>query len=140
MKPEEFYALIAYLDKSRGSYGGTETFFKRFSQVNASNIDREGIYVLIDDMFASGGTAMKAGQIFKDSGAKRVEAWMSHAVTVPHQYDKANVRAGIDTVVCIDTVPQSLDLNIEYIHASAPLLASELYKAHEKLVHERDAA
>ena len=139
MKPEEFFAKIAYLNKDRRTYDGAETAFKRFSQINAANIDEEGIYIIIDDMFASGGTAMKAGQIFKDGGAKRVEVWTSHAVTMPEQYEKANRRDGADKVVCLDTVPQSANLDIEYIKASGALLSSELFKVHEKLAYERAA-
>ena len=62
---------------------------------------------------------------------------MSHAVTMLSQHQKANDRTCIDAVVCLDTVPQHSDLNVEYINASAHLLAAELYKAHHKLVASR---
>ena len=40
-------------------------------------------------------------------------------------------------VVCLDTVPQHTALDFEYIHASAHLLASGLYKTHQRLVASR---
>ena len=135
--PEEAYALLAYLEKDRVSYGDTQTTFKAFSQINKGNIDKEGTYIIIDDMFASGGTAIQAAKLLKDLGAKWVEAWMSHAVTMPAQYEKANDRQYVNKVVCLDTVPQNPLLNIEYIPASADLLAAELYKTHQKLVASR---
>jgi phosphoribosylpyrophosphate synthetase len=134
-EPEELYALIAYFDKDRVSYADSTAKFKPFSQINEENIDSKGTYIVIDDMFASGGTAGKVAHILKGLGAKRVEVWTSHAVTMPQQYEKANDRSAIDQVVCLDTVPQSSDLNIEYIKASADLLAAEAYKIHGKVLN-----
>ncbi|MBI2668302.1 ribose-phosphate pyrophosphokinase [Candidatus Woesearchaeota archaeon] len=134
---EEAYALLAYFEKDRFSYDGATSRFKPFSPIKESNIDKEGTYIIIDDMFASGSTAMKAAKIFKEHGAKQVVGWMSHAVTTPLQHRTANDRKYLDKVVCLDTVPQHPDLNVEYIKASADLLAAELYKAHQKLVASR---
>ncbi len=131
---EEVYQKLAYLDKDRIGYEHAPTRFKQFSQINERNIDPEGVYIIIDDMFASGSTSNTAAQIFKSASAKRVEVWTSHAVTMPVQQSKANDRSHIDKVVCLDTVPQHPSLEVEYIPASADLLAAELYKAHQKLM------
>ncbi len=134
---DKVYARIAYLDKDRISYDQAATSFKPFSQINEKNVDPEGTYIIIDDMFASGGTSLKAASIFKEHGAKAIEVWTSHAVTMPAQYEKANDRNTVDKVVCLDTVPQPSTLQVEFIPASAHLLAAELYKAHQKMAAMR---
>ncbi len=135
--PEEVYARIAYFDKDRASYTDSTTKFKQFSRINEYNCDPKGTYIIIDDMFASGGTASKAAEILKKLCVSRVEVWTTHAVTMPSQCVKANERKYIDQVVCLDTVPQSEELNVEYVPASADLLAAELYKVHQRLVSSR---
>ncbi len=130
---QKVYARVAYFDKSRISYSQSIVKFKPFSQISEINIDAEGTYIIIDDMVASLRTAADAAKILKEKGAKRVEVWTSHAVTMPFQHKEANDRTCIDKVVCLDTVPQHPNLNIEYIPASADLLAAELYKVHQKL-------
>ena len=137
LPPEEAYSKIIYFDKDRVTLDSAVTGFKHFSQINESNIDSEGTYVLIDDMYASGGTTDKVAKVLKAFGAKRVEAWVSHAVTMPLQHEKANKRDSIDQVVCLDTVPQHPGLDAEYIKASADLLAAELYKTHHRLLASR---
>ncbi|MEK6846497.1 MAG: phosphoribosyltransferase family protein [Nanoarchaeota archaeon] len=137
LSPEDVYSLMAYFDKDRVSYEQASTKFKPFSQVNENSFDKEGTYVIIDDMFSSGGTANKVAKILKGQGAKKVEVWTSHAVTMPAQYGKANDRTYIDEVVCLDTVAQHSDLKISYLKASADLLASELYKTHHRLITSR---
>ncbi len=134
---EEVYSLMVFCDKDRVSYEHSTSSFKPFSAINESNIDPEGVYIIIDDMAASLGTGNTGAKVLKILKAKRVELWASHAVTTPNVYQKANDRTYIDQVVCLDTVPQSPELNIEYIKASADLLASELYKVHQKLVASR---
>ncbi len=134
---EEAYAKLLYFEKDRISYDSSTNRLKRFSQVNETNFDKEGTYIIIDDMFASGGTANKCAKYLKVQEAKRVEVWTSHPVTMPEQYASANERSSIDKVVCLDTVPQSPELNIEYIPASASLLAGEIYKIHQKLAETR---
>jgi phosphoribosylpyrophosphate synthetase len=137
LSPEKLYAHIVYLSKSRFSYEDVRSSFKQFSQINGENIDKEGTYIIIDDMFASSETAAKVAKMLKTCGAHRVEVWTSHAVTMPQQYTKANDRTYIDQVVCLDTVPQHPDLKVEYICSSADFLAAELYKVHQKLVASR---
>lgn len=137
LPPEEVYALLGYMGKDRVSYANALSRFKSFSKINELNIDKEGIYIMIDDMYASGKTTHGVGKIFKECGAKQVEVWTSHAVTMPMQYATANDRTSIDKVVCLDTVPQDPKLDVEYIASSADLLAAELYKTHQKLVAMR---
>ncbi len=126
--------MLAYLDKYRVSYNQKTSRFKEFSQINERNIDKEGTYVIIDDMYSTGGSAGSVAILLKKLGAKRVEVWTTHPVTMPEHYEKANNRKNIDLVVSLNTVPQSPDLNVEYINDTAYLLAAELYKAHQKLV------
>lgn len=137
MNPETVYAQIAYLDKFRVSYEEAIVQFKPFSEINEKTIDKEGIYIILDDMIFTVGTASRAARIFKSLGVKRVEVWASHAVSMPSQHEKANNREYIDRIVCLDTIPQHPALDIEYIEASANLLAAELYKTHQKLVASR---
>ena len=137
LSPEKAYARLAYHGKERVSYDHSPVWFKPFSPIQESSIDKEGTFIIIDDMFASGGTAQRVAEIYKKQGAKRVEVWTSHAVTMPAQHLKANDRSYIDQVVCLDTVPQHPDLKIDFISASADLLAAELYKTHQKLVASR---
>ena len=139
LNPEEFFSLLVNFDKSRFTYEGTKTIIKSFSPINRNNMNPEGTYIIIDDMAVSLGTANGAAKIVKKAtnGKARIELWTSHAVTMPIQHQKANDRTYIDQVVCLDTVPQHTDLNFEYINASAHLLASGLYKAHQKLVASR---
>jgi len=139
LSPEQFYALLVNFEKSRNTYDNTNTNIKSFSPINTSNMNPEGTYIIIDDMAVSLGTANGAAKVVKEAteGKGRVELWTSHAVTMPVQHEKANDRRYIDRVVCLDTVPQHINLNYEYINASAHLLASGLYKAHQKLVANR---
>ncbi|MEK6969746.1 MAG: hypothetical protein AABW48_04935 [Nanoarchaeota archaeon] len=130
---QQVYAMVAYFDKSRISYDQSVMKFKPFSQINEENVNPKGTYIIIDDMVASLRTAADVAKILKEKGAKRVEVWTSHAVTMPFQHKAANDRTYIDNVVCLDTIPQHPQLNIEYIPASADLLAAELYKVHQKL-------
>jgi len=139
LEPEEFYGLLLYFSSDRVSYDDKTTLEQPFSQIQQDSIDPQGTYVIIDDMAASLGTANGKAQWIKKCGGEnvRVELWTSHAVTMPQQHDKANERSYIDKVVCLDTVPQHPNLNIEYINASADLLSSGLYKIHQKLVSSR---
>jgi phosphoribosylpyrophosphate synthetase len=131
---EDPYSRLVYFDKDRRSYDNSLANFKPFSRIKANNIDPNGTYIIMDDMFASGTTAFKDAKILKENGAKRVEVWTSHAVTSHRQVTKAStVIEFIDKIVCLDTVPQTPKLDIEYIPASAHLLAAELYKSHEAL-------
>jgi phosphoribosylpyrophosphate synthetase len=137
LSPEEVYSLILYLGKDRVTYANSSIGIKPFSQIVLDKLDPEGTYVVIDDMYSSGRTAGKAAKMLKDKGAKRVEVWTTHAVTMPQQYEEANNRSYIDLVRCLDTVPQHSSLNIQYICATADLMSAELYKVHQKLVTSR---
>ncbi len=137
LEPEEFYKLIVFFNKDRVSYGDPTTAFEPFSEINEKNIDPEGVYIIIDDMYSSGKTCNNVAKILKQCGAKRIEAWTSHPVTTSEQYDSANDRKYIDLVVCLDTVPQTKGLNIEVIPATAHLCAAEVYKVHQALVKTR---
>tara|TARA_Y100000310_G_scaffold242934_1_gene247230 strand:- start:25918 stop:27120 length:1203 start_codon:yes stop_codon:yes gene_type:complete len=134
LEPHDVYKLLAYLEKFRKSYDETIIRFKRFSEINDSNIDKDGVYVGIDDMWASGGTGDGVAKKFKKKKAKRFELWVSHAVTTEQQVEKANGRENIDLVRCLDTVPVANGLNVEVIKASSHFLAAELYKSHQRLI------
>jgi len=134
LPPQVAYSRLAYLFKDRIAYGNSKSGFKQFSQINEKNIDPEGVYIMIDDMFFTGGSANAVAEKLKKFGAKRVEAWNTHLVAMPLFYEKVNNRQFLDALVFLDTVPQSPELQVEFIPASAHLLAAELYKAHNKFV------
>ncbi|MFH0701451.1 MAG: hypothetical protein V2A62_03365 [Candidatus Woesearchaeota archaeon] len=76
-------------------------------------------------------------KILKGLGAKRVEARITHAVTMPEQYPEANNRTYLDAVKCLDTVPHSPEngiYNVDFIKATPDLVTADLYKVHQKLV------
>ncbi len=139
LTPEEYFAFLMNFGKDRFTYSDASAQVKSFSPITVDNLDHDGTYIIIDDMAVSLGTANRAARYVKEhSGGKaHIELWTSHAVTMPVQHDGANERNYIDKVVCLDTIPQHPDLKFEYINASAHLLASGLYKAHQKLVDSR---
>lgn len=134
---ENPYEMLAYILKERFSYDSSRVQFKPFSMINQTNIDPNGKYILLDDMFASGGSVNKVASMLKSYGAKYVEAWVAHGVTAPSQVKKAKSMTSVDKVVCLDTVIQTPELGFDYIHASADLLAAELYKVHQKFLSSR---
>jgi len=131
------YTKLVYFEKDRGTYQMSTQKFKPFSAIKEDNVDPQGVYVIIDDMYSSGKTVNTVAKILKDLGAKRVEARITHAVTVPEQYQEANQRTFLDRVVCLDTVPHTEGLQVEYIPATSDLVAADLYKIHQKLVAGR---
>ncbi|MBU0460504.1 MAG: hypothetical protein KKH52_04335 [Nanoarchaeota archaeon] len=136
LPPEEFYSIVVYLGKGRPSLTGeTKPYIKPFTQARID--DPDGIYVLPDDMSASTGTCQQVAKMIKKAGGGCVEVWTTHAVTMPSQYEKANDRKYIDRIRCLDTVPQSENLDMEFIKASGYLLSSEVYKVHQRLVASR---
>ena len=136
LKPEEFYAKVVYFGKGRPSLTGeTLPYLKHFSKAPIN--DSEGIYILPDDMSASTGTAQEVAKVIKRAGGGQVEVWTTHAVTMPVQLTKANDREYINKIVCLDTVPQTKELNMEFIPATSHLLSAELYKLHQRLVASR---
>ena len=141
LPPEEAYLRLAYLYKDRSTIDTHSMGFKPFSRINQGNVP-PGIYVCIDDMISSGGTGNDAGKLIKTHQPEaRVELWVSHSVSMPADYGKVRALTHVDRIVSLDTVPQRAGkedgLNVEIIPASAHLLASELYKAHAKLVASR---
>lgn len=134
---EDPYVRLAYLGKGRDGYELKHIFFKNFSRIKEDNIDPKGIYIIIDDMYASGGTADDVGKLFKKYGAKCVEAWTTHAVTSKEQRKKATEREGLDRVVCMNTIKQDPVLGFEYSEASEDLLSAELFKEHESVLAMR---
>lgn len=133
---ENPYIKMLYFDKHRQSYVTSTTKLKHFSE---SNIDAEGAYIIIDDMFASGGTADKVASMIKEKGAKYVEGWFSHMVTAEKQIEKAKKIRSIDNIVCLNTITQDTRLQADHLEVSEHLLAAELYKAHENFLSRRVA-
>ncbi|MBW2965273.1 ribose-phosphate pyrophosphokinase-like domain-containing protein [Candidatus Woesearchaeota archaeon] len=128
---------IGYRDKFRATIEKAIATFKPFSLVNLSNVDPDGIYIVPDDMFDSGGTCDDIAKSLKDAGAKRVEAWITHPLAPDRE--KVKGLSYIDKIVALDTIlhhnPE--ELNIHYIRASADLLAAQLYKEHMRLEADR---
>ena len=126
-----------YFDKKRIALDKSEYRIKDFSRIKKKNIDKKGVYIIIDDMYASGGTILDVAKLLKEWGAFRVEGWTTHAVTCQSQYEDANNRQCLDDLVCGDTVLRRNGLNVTYIPVSAALLAAEIYKAHNRLATSR---
>lgn len=90
---------IVYMDKRRDLTTGEV-------QVTGMSGDVQGKEVLIvDDMIATGGTAMTAAAYLKERGAQRVTIAATHHLYVPGAQEKLEASA-IDEVVVTDTVQQ----------------------------------
>lgn len=138
LPPEEVeWDYMGYRDKSRATIEGSAATFKHFSGVNLENIDPDGVYIILDDMLSSGGTAEKLASALKKEGAGCVELWCSHAVAP--ERDKVMKLEALDKIVVLDTIlhDNPEELKLEYIEASADILAAELYKAHMRLEEAR---
>lgn len=86
--------------------------------------------ILIDDMCDTGGTLVKAAQLLKDKGAKRVFAVVTHPV-FSGQALKIIGESVIDEMIISDTIPVlgELPKNMKVI-SIAPLLANAILRIH----------
>ncbi|MCL4539199.1 MAG: ribose-phosphate pyrophosphokinase-like domain-containing protein [Bacteroidetes bacterium] len=60
--------------------------------------------VIIDDMISTGGSVVKAAQLLKKNGARKVIASCTHAVLVGGAVDRMKA-AGVDEIVSTNTIP-----------------------------------
>lgn len=86
--------------------------------------------IIVDDMCDTGGTLVKAAQLLKDHGARRVFAVITHPVFSGNAMDKIK-NSVIDELLTSDTIPLrgAVPANIAYISA-APLLAEAISRIH----------
>ncbi len=102
-----------YLEKKRISGEEVET--------KPKNIDTTGRdVVIVDDMISTGGTMIKACEILKKEGTRKVLAAATHLLMVGNAEEKFE-EAGIDKIIGTDTIPH------KYATISvAPLIKEEL--------------
>jgi ribose-phosphate pyrophosphokinase len=102
-----------YLEKKRISGDTVET--------KPKNIDTKGRdVVIVDDMISTGGTMVKACEILKKEGTRKVLACATHLLMVGNA-EKRFKEAGIDKILGTDTIPHKYaDISV------APLIEEEL--------------
>ena len=102
-----------YLEKKRISGDTVET--------KPKNIDTKGRdVVIVDDMISTGGTMVKACEILKKEGTRKVLAGATHLLMVNDAEEKFK-RAGIDKILGTDTIPHAYSVT-----SIAPLIEEEL--------------
>lgn len=96
---------VALISKRRIS--GSET------EVTNVNIDVSGKHVIIyDDMTRSGSSLVQAAKVFKDAGAKKVYAIISHGVfTKSPAETEAMCLGALEAIYCTDSHPKAVMMN-----------------------------
>ena len=86
--------------------------------------------IIVDDMCDTAGTLVKAAQLLKDHGARRVFAVITHPVFSGDAMEKIR-NSVIDELIIADTIPLRGDApcNIAYISVSS-LIAQAIYRIH----------
>lgn len=86
--------------------------------------------IIVDDICDTAGTLVKAAQLLKDHGAKRVFAVITHPVFSGNAMEKIR-NSVIDELIIADTIPLRSDApaNIAYISISG-LIAQAIYRIH----------
>ena len=64
--------------------------------------------VIMDDMIDTAGTLVKAAEVLKERGAKKVYAYCTHPIFSGPAIDRIAKGAALDEVVVTDTIPLSL--------------------------------
>ncbi|MBI2129978.1 ribose-phosphate pyrophosphokinase [Candidatus Woesearchaeota archaeon] len=102
--------------------------FKPFGKITLENIIKGKTAILIDDLLASGGTAVDTTTFLKEKcGASYVIWLLSHNVnTDPSKIETSS----IDELYVLDTVPQKTP-KVNVLEYSKYLLASRLYKSYK---------
>ena len=111
---------------------------KGFSRINEKSEIQNAVGIALDDMVDSGGTAdIGMGYLNDREWIKQGEIWCSH-ILAPNR-EKIKGLKHINKIVALDTIlhDNPEEMNLEYIEASADLLAAELFKAHSRLEEER---
>lgn len=90
--------------------------------------------VIVDDMIATGETAVRAAELLLDRGAKSVRVAAVHGVFAGNALERIS-RAPIDSIYVTDTVPLPEGVQREKIEVLtvAPLLAEAIIRIHKDL-------
>lgn len=111
---------FALINKERASAGVVATM-SLIGNVQDADV------IIIDDMCDTGGTLVKAAQLLKDQGARRVFAVTTHPVFSGNAIEKIKDSV-IDELIIGDTIPlrsSTIPTNIAYISIS-PLIAEAM--------------
>lgn len=86
--------------------------------------------IIVDDICDTGGTLVKAAQLLKDLGARRVFAVITHPVFSGNAMEKIK-NSVIDELITADTIPLrgQAPANIAYL-SIAPLIAEAIHRIH----------
>ena len=116
-------AEMAIISKQRAAAGVIGTM-NLIGDVSGSDA------IIIDDMCDTAGTLIKAAQLLKDRGAKRVFAIITHPVFSSNAMEKVR-NSVIDELIVADTIPPKGEVpsNITYISVS-PLIAEAIKRIH----------
>jgi ribose-phosphate pyrophosphokinase len=63
--------------------------------------------VIMDDMIDTAGTLVKAAEVLKERGAKKVYAYCTHPIFSGPAIERITTGAALDEVVVTDTIPLS---------------------------------
>lgn len=95
--------------------------------------------VIVDDIFSSGDTTIKAAEAIKENGAIKVTAIATHAVLVNGGLQKMLGSPDIDELWMTDTIPSAFEKAEDYtnhpklrIKTVAPLVVAEIQKNHDE--------
>ncbi len=118
---------LAYMEKQRLDGGVAGTQFAG---------DVKGAHVLvIDDMISTGATLIRAIDVCRQNGARRIHAFATHGL-FSGDADKRLMTAGVEKIIVTDTVPpfrlsqDAVENHVEVVSA-APLFAAAIRRLHE---------
>jgi len=114
-------ADMALISKQRASAGV-------ISSMNLIGNVQDADAIIVDDICDTAGTLVKAAQLLKDQGARRVFAIISHGLFSGYALDKIR-KSVIDELIITDTIPLQgqAPTNITYISISS-LIADAIYR------------
>ncbi|MGC8572835.1 MAG: phosphoribosyl pyrophosphate synthase (PRPP synthase) [Caldisphaera sp.] len=105
-----------YFVKSRDRVTGEITMQPKELDVKGKDI------IIIDDIISTGGTILKASQILRSQGARKIYVMVSHAILLNNAEEKL-ISSGIDKIYAANTLPKKD--KVHYIDVG-PLIASNL--------------
>lgn len=117
-------ARLAMINKQRAEAG-------KISSMNLIGEVSDADTIIIDDMCDTGGTLIKAAELLKKSGARRVFAAITHPVFSCNALEKIG-KSVIDEMVITDTIPLRGEkpTNVSYLSISS-LLAEAIGRIHQ---------
>ncbi|WP_292320407.1 ribose-phosphate diphosphokinase [Caldisphaera sp.] len=105
-----------YFVKSRDRVTGEITMQPKELDVKGKDI------IIIDDIISTGGTILKASQILRSQGARKIYVMVSHAILLNNAEEKL-ISSGIDKIYAANTLPKKD--KVHYIDVG-PFIASNL--------------